>query len=291
VKAILAACALVAGCAVVEPPAAPSSTPPASGPMSIPVEVMKPPGDGPFAAVVMMHDCSGLGPRSSGSPKRWAKILVDEGYVVVLPDSFSTRGFPGGVCTDHSGRRSEVRAIVRARDAYEALDYARSLPYVDRARIGIMGGSHGGASTLATLGVRRALDAPRFVAGVALYPGCNPDAPYRPGAPLLILAGEKDDWTPAERCARLAERARNAGHAVAIKVYPGAHHGFDSASPLRHVEARVNASSPTGRGATTGGDPVAWADSIREVRAFFAKHLSMPLSMPLGESPGGPRAR
>ena len=30
---------------------------------------------------------------------------------------------------------------------------------------------------------------------------------------------------------------------------------------------------PGGRGATTGGDPVAWADSIREVMAFFDRHL------------------
>jgi len=256
--------------------------------MSIPVEVLKPAGEGPFAAVVILHDCSGLGPRSSGSPKRWAKVLVDDGYVVVIPDSFSTRGFPSGVCTDPSSRRAEVRPVVRARDAYEALAYARSLPYVDRARIGIMGGSHGGASTLATLGVTRAPGAPRFAAGVALYPSCNPAADYRPDAPLLILAGEKDDWTPAERCVRMAERARAAGRPVTIKVYPGAHHAFDSASPIRHVEARINANSPTGRGATTGGNAQAWADSIGEVRAFFAKHLSMPLSMPLGE---GPRPR
>lgn len=256
--------------------------------MSIPVEVMKPAGEGPFAAVVMMHDCSGLGPRSSGSPRRWAKLLVDDGYVVVIPDSFSTRGFEGGVCTDHSGRRSEVRPIVRARDAYEALAHARTLPFVDSARIGIMGGSHGGAATLAALDPARAPGAQRFAAGVSLYPGCNPDIAYRPYAPLLILAGEKDDWTPAERCSRLAERARAAGHPVTIKVYPGAHHAFDSGAPIRYVEARVNSSSPTGKGATTGGNAEAWADSIREVRAFFAKQLSMPLSMPLGE---GPRAR
>ena len=37
--------------------------------------------------------------------------------------------------------------------------------------------------------------------------------------------------------------------------------------------ARVNANAPGGRGATTGGDPAAWADSIREVLAFFGKHL------------------
>jgi dienelactone hydrolase len=56
-------------------------------------------------------------------------------------------------------------------------------------------------------------------------------------------------------------------------TYPGAHHSFDSHNPVRYVEARNNPSSPTGRGATTGGDPVAWADSIREVAAFFGRHL------------------
>jgi hypothetical protein len=42
---------------------------------------------------------------------------------------------------------------------------------------------------------------------------------------------------------------------------------------LRHVAARVNPSVPGGRGATTGGDPAAWTDSIREVAAFFGRHL------------------
>ena len=37
--------------------------------------------------------------------------------------------------------------------------------------------------------------------------------------------------------------------------------------------ARVNANAPGGRGATTGGDPAAWADSIREVIAFFGRYL------------------
>src|SRR5689334_13741478 len=59
----------------------------------IPATLIKPDGDGPFPAVVMMHDCSGLGPRSSGAPRRWADELVGQGYVVAIPDSFSTRGF------------------------------------------------------------------------------------------------------------------------------------------------------------------------------------------------------
>jgi dienelactone hydrolase len=248
-----------------------ATTTPAGAPEYIPIQIQKPDGAGPFPAVVIMHDCSGLGPRSSGAPGRWATELVGRGYVVMMPDSFTTRGFPGGVCTNPSPRRNDVGPSRRVRDAYAALAHLRTLPFVDGSRVGLMGG----ATTLAAMVAPSA--SPGFRAAVALYPGCapwlrSPDA-YRPAGPLLILIGEKDDWTPAEPCRRLAEAAQQAGAPVTIKVYPGAYHSFDSASPVRYVETRVNANSPTGHGATTGGDPEAWADSIREVAAFFGRAL------------------
>src|SRR5438094_8590336 len=94
--------ALLAGCTVVPPPA-----PEIPQVTSIPIRIDKPDGAGPFAAIVILHDCSGLGPRSSGAPARWAKTLVAQGYVVAIPDSFSTHGFPAGVCLDPSPSRVE----------------------------------------------------------------------------------------------------------------------------------------------------------------------------------------
>ena len=246
---------------------------------SIPIRVMKPDGPGPFPAVVMLHDCSGLGPRSSGAPARWGALLQREGYVIVIPDSFSTRGFADGVCTNPSPARSAVAPYRRAPDAYEALAYARALPYVDGAHVGVMGGSHGGSSTLATM---VASQQPGFAAAIALYPGCNlrygdwrpgTAGVYQPAAPLMILVGELDDWTPAEPCRQLATRSRDAGLPVSVKVYPGAHHSFDSDRPVRYVQERVNMNAPEGRGATTGGNAEAWADSRKEVLRFFAQYL------------------
>ena len=256
----------------------------------IPATVAMPGGPGPFPAVVIMHDCSGLGPTSSAAPNRWARELAAWGYVVLLPDSFTTRGHAGGVCTVPSPSRDEVSPSRRVRDAYAALAYLRTLPYVDGRQVGLMGGSHGGTTTLAAMVAPESDTEPLardrragFVAAVALYPGCatrlgtwsaNSTGVYKPVAPLLILIGEKDDWTPAEPCRKLTGAAQEAGYPVVVKIYPGAHHAFDSSTPVRYVATRVNANSLSGRGATTGGDPAAWADSIREVVAFFGRHLT-----------------
>jgi len=243
----------------------------------IPASLMRPQGQGPFPAVVMLHDCSGLGHTSSGAPARWAGELVSRGYVVLIPDSFTTRGYPGGVCSEPSPANPGVYTVQRARDAHAALAYLRTLAFVDGARIGVMGGSHGGSTTLIA-DLREG-----FSAAVALYPRCafrmgdwhaDLSGVYKPASPLLILIGEADDWTPAEPCRRLAGASRKAGYPVAIKIYPGVHHSFDSSAPVRYVATRANINSPTGRGATTGGDPEAWADSIREVVAFFGLNLS-----------------
>ncbi len=255
----------------------------------IPVTVARPAGDGPSPAVVILHDCSGLGARSSGAPARWSHELVARGYVTIVPDSFTTRGHPDGVCTDGRPSRGEVAPARRALDAYAALAHARALPFVDGRHVGLMGGSHGGSSTLAALA---AADDPGdplaraqrdgFAAAVALYPGCRaryggwrPDADgaYRPVAPLLILIGERDDWTPAAPCEALVRSTRGGPHPADIVVYPGARHSFDSDRPVRYVATRVNMNAPGGRGATTGGDPRAWADSIRRVTEFFDRTL------------------
>jgi len=279
---------LLGGCAAATPGLTIPATARNGAVEQIPASLYKPEGAGPFPAVVIMHDCSGLGPTSSGAPDRWARELQRQGYVVLLPDSFSSRGHAFGICTDSSPARNEVRPYRRANDAYAALAYLRTLSYVDGEHVGLMGGSHGGATTLVAkvasgnnwqpLGhAERA----GFAAAVALYPACslplgnwrNGSGTYRPRAPLLILIGEKDDWTPAEPCVNLAAAAQAAGYPVSITVFPGAYHAFDSTLPVHYLAGRINPNAPNGRGATTGGDARAWRESIRQVDAFFARYL------------------
>jgi dienelactone hydrolase len=269
-------------------------------PLAVPFTITRPAGDGPFPAVVIMHDCSGLGPRSSGAPWRWSAELMRAGYVTIWPDSFSTRGFPNGVCTE--SKRDGVQPPFRVADAYAALGHLKTLPFVDTKRVAVMGGSHGGSTTLATIVETEAnltLAKPvGFAAAVALYPGCRQklgdwvprrdrvagaatDTPptytytgvFKPLAPTLILTGELDDWTPAEPCQRMTDAAKAAGFPVEMKVFLGAHHSFDSNSPVRFNAERINPNAPSGRGATTGGNADAWADARKQVVEFLGQRL------------------
>jgi dienelactone hydrolase len=239
--------------------------------------LLRPPGPGPFPAVALLHGCGGLWTRSGAvqaKPRFWAEHLRARGYVALLVDSFTTRGIDE-LCT---GRHVLSPVRDRADDARGALRYLQGRPDVRPERVGLLGWSNGAAATLSVMFDQGATDRD-FRAAVAFYPNCTrryPGGPdFIPYAPLLVLVGAFDDWTPAAPCVALVEQARRLGAPVAIKVYPGAHHGFDSpATPLRYRPEVRNHSRPDGCcGATVGTDPIARADAILEVTRFFAAEL------------------
>jgi len=235
--ALLAAGLLAAGCAAGSgaPPAPAMSAPLpdrdgaiefASGPQRLSGQLSLPDGRGPFPAMVLMHGCAGVGRAERG----WADALVSWGYAAFVVDSFTGRGLRE-VCT-------QSRTLVgtqRVPDAYDALATIQRHPRVDGTRIGLMGFSHGGGTTLgaATEWARQAYLArgrPGFRGFWPFYPPCNVDYPElaRLSAPLRIHIGAADDWTPAANCERLAASLRADGQDVVIAVYPEAQHSFDS---------------------------------------------------------------
>jgi len=226
---------------------------------------------------VLLHGCGGF-LTSRGEPgasyRIWAETLARHGYVALLVDSFGPRGVRS-ICNQM--KRTILILRERVDDAYAALDWLASRPDVQAERIGLMGWSNGGSGALYSLlpeNGRRA----RFRAAVAYYPGCaalaRADKPYRPYAPLLVLAGEADDWTPAEHCTALAAAARAQGAEVDIEVYAGAHHGFDRVnSPVRFRPDVRHSNRPGGRGATVGGHPDARARSMKRALEFLARTL------------------
>jgi dienelactone hydrolase len=215
------------------------------------------PAGTPTAAVIVLHGCDGIVPHD----RWWASQLARWGYAALLIDSFRPRGF-----TEVCNHGELVPPEAQARDAFDAADYLRARSDLHIARIGVIGFSHGGWAVLKAVlaGVVRHADEPPFAAAVAFYPGCDP-----PGSPLetdtLILIGDADDWTPVARCQRWRDHAAPNGHALRMKVYPGALHAFDAL-----VGPRAFAGHYVGR------DPVAAADAIAETQAFFAARLMMP---------------
>jgi len=103
-----------------------------------------------------------------------------------------------------------------------------TLEDVDPTRIAVLGQSMGGGSALYALDhdLGAQYFTGRFRAAILYYPGCG-----IPGvnltAPTLILIGDKDDGTPADRCRDMVARARSDGAPIALIVYPGVHHNFD----------------------------------------------------------------
>jgi len=99
----------------------------------------------------------------------WGQLLTARGYVVLFSDSFG----PRGVTSDCEG---SVRPWAeRSYDAYGALRYLDSQSFVIGERVGLIGWSHGGATTtfaIAPTSMARPRDLPNgdFRAAVAFYP-------------------------------------------------------------------------------------------------------------------------
>ena len=183
----------------------------------------RPDGSGPFPAIVLLHHCAGIAPYHVD----YAEWLTGLGYVTVLVDSFTPR-HQSRVCGQPAAHPTPTE---RAADAYGALFYLRSLPFVDGNRIGLVGWSHGGSSVLRTssqsVRARLGIAGKVFRAGVAFYPGCR-SLPDDPAIPLLILTGTADDWTPAAVCAPRVAALQQTGRPVTLATFPGAFHSFDN---------------------------------------------------------------
>ena len=224
--------------------------------ITLTAEMTKPEGYGPFAAVVMLHGCSGPW-KPWGNP--WSARLVRWGYVALQVDSFGPRGFPEGICE----REGAVGALTTAKDSHAAKAYLQRLSFVDPNRIGVMGMSPGGEAAIWAVQNTYIVDVPRpdpFKAAIAFYPYCVP-ALIRLDAPLLVLTGEMDDWTPSGICERMTIEGPT-DHEMKLKVYPGATHAFDVAG-MDHEYL----------GHTMKYDPVATQDAVARSRAFLRKYL------------------
>ena len=122
-----------------------------------PIGVRKPPGDGPFPAVIMASgNGDGAMPeveRAVARHSRFMEEFVRAGYVAVysqyrneVPEAYNELP-PARDIGDSRGTRGPIiksSPSLDSDDFISIIEYVKALPYVDPEAIGIIGSSHGG---------------------------------------------------------------------------------------------------------------------------------------------------
>jgi dienelactone hydrolase len=234
------------------------------------------PSTPPKGIVIALHGCGGLYARQgqrkgllNARHQAMADMLVAQGYAAVFPDSLSPRG-EAEICTQRFDSR-RIGQPQRRADALAAVRWAMAQPWGGQLRVALLGWSHGGSAVLASTDAnQRQVQAQpvKPVVAIAFYPGCSASLKngYQPSTKLVMLVGEKDDWTPAAPCVALA-KATN----TEITVYPDSYHDFDN--PVGTVRIRLdvpNGVNP-GQGVHTGPNPVAREQANARVREVLAE--------------------
>lgn len=183
-------------------------------------------GQGPFPAVVVVHENRGLNPYIEDVARRLAKA----GFLALAPDGLSSvGGYPGN---DEQGRalQGQVDPERLMNDFLAAVDWLRAHE-LSTGRVGIVGFCYGGGVASAA-----AVAIPELGAAVSFY-GRQPDAADVPRieAPVLVHLAELDtrinEGWPAYETA-LQEN----GKTYEAHIYPGVNHGFHNDSTPRYDE-------------------------------------------------------
>ena len=208
--------------------------------------LVQPAGEGPFPAVLVVHENRGLNPYVKDVARRAAVA----GFLALAPDGLApVGGYPGN---DDDGRALQ-RSLDGDKLRQDMVNSARYLKGHDLStgKLGATGFCWGGSTTnflAVTLG-------DQLQAGVPFY-GSAPDPSEVPAihAAMLVHYAEKDDWVNGTRADYEAALKRSQA-TYEMHSYPGTGHGFHNNSTPRYNEAAAE---------------LAWSRTI----AWFRQHLS-----------------
>lgn len=207
--------------------------------------LVQPAGEGPFPAVVVIHENRGLNPHIEDVARRAAV----EGFLAFAPDGlFPIGGYPGN---DEDGKAMQA-SLDKDKLFTDLMNGAKFVKAhaLSTGKLGATGFCYGGGVTNA-LAVELGAD---LQAGVPFYGAAakTEDVP-RIQAPLLIQYAEDDARINAMRPGY--EEALTAhGKRFESHVYPGTKHGFHNNSTPRYNEEQAK---------------IAWDRTV----AFFKAHL------------------
>jgi dipeptidyl aminopeptidase/acylaminoacyl peptidase len=219
----------------------------------IPAYLYRPRGDGPFAAILSIHGGPEAQERPTYAYNGMYQYFLSRGIGVLAPNVRGSTGYG----------KSYQKLIHRdfggddLKDFEAAARYLHTLPWVDRARIGVFGGSYGGFATLSCVSrlpgywaaavdvvgpsnlVTLTKSVPptwrRMMADLIGDPETEADflmqrSPItyvdQINAPLLVIQGAQDPRVVKSESDQIVERLRARGVEVRYEVFEDEGHGF-----------------------------------------------------------------
>jgi len=181
-----------------------------------------PEGEGPFPAILVIHEWWGLTDWVKDNAKRFA----EQGYVALAVDLYR-----GKTTSDPEEAHELMRGLPddqAVRDMKAGFEYLQGREDVIFSSIGCIGWCMGGGYAL-----KAALNIPDLDATVICYGRLVTDkeelAPIQ--SPILGLFGEEDRGIPPETVRKFETRAQEAGKEVEIHIYSGVGHAFMRGEP------------------------------------------------------------
>jgi len=208
--------------------------------------LVKPAGDGPFPAVLIIHENRGLNPYIEDVARR----VAVEGFLALAPDGlFPIGGYPGN---DDDGKVMQ-RSLDRDKLFTDLLNSARFLKghELSSGKLGATGFCYGGGVVNA-LAVKMGKDLDAGVPFYGIAPATEDVAQIQ--AALMIQYAENDPRINASREEYRKALEENRKDFV-MYTYEGTRHGFHNNSTPRYNEAQAK---------------IAWERTI----LFFKKQLS-----------------
>jgi len=264
--------------------------------------LLKPEGDGSFAAVLISH---GLGGSAGSFGLSKARELVRWGLVCIAPNYTHQRGAlgpPKGPGAKAAGRSTFGASEENVRRALKCVEILESLPYVDGKRIAAYGHSMGG---FVTIGLAAA--APDRLAAAAIsgsgiaprdgFPAPAVDVAEKVRTPFLIMHGSRDRVVRPEQSAALKRVLDKNGVSSERHVFDGEDHPIDrtkrkeafgllgkwfgthlnvAAGPV-HAAPPAAAKAPSSRAGlrdTTSGEPEWVKEPIKAKNTYFKTFTS-----------------
>jgi len=201
-----------------------------SGGLTLKGFIWKPEGSGPFPAILWNHGSE----KRPGPVDTIAPYFVSRGYIFLVPHRRGQGRSPGAYIVDQlnaatsPAQRSQLLVALNEahfQDQLAALTYLRTVPYVDKNRLVVMGASFGGIQTMLAVERKSGYRVAVNCSGAAQTWRGSPDLRARLTAaaskatiPVFFLQAENDyDLTPNRV---LSDEVRKAGKSVETKTYP-----------------------------------------------------------------------